>query len=545
MQRSKPSRSKKSPKKRNPQTQPKKEAKETKVVAKPSLRRPRRSKTVKPTQKSYERALSRGVRSGAITARAANPSLRMKSFERISSRNVLDIASSLALPQAKMSVRLPTSLNRIATAIATVFDKDSVSTSGDDSTSPTGPIGAEDTFFVLTRHPACALIMSHWIQDAVQYTAFFPTVVSNTYTSPVVNSLSIPVTNAVKTYFPICYLVATTGDGFESPHGDILYVGLHASKPDARWIWLDAGFTVGWEMGDGGSTGAPTVISGLDFCHPGEQIAETVFKSATMGAPVSFTITQPGYYAPWAIYFDPTYGTHSTIQMSVTNCQFSADTANFMCAHRAVPHFAPNAVAISQMRINGSSMLINNTSNVTVKSGLVAAAQSFSTYSWYDYISGGIGEIENINGAEAISFENGAYTFLKPGSTTDLEFGRTHMVDNDTLMEGTFPIDDQKTNACILYFTAAQTNFKANYQWFLSMEYTSSDPWRDTRVPRLNVDDLNAALKEIGQLPDIYENPVHFANIWNTLKKWGGAALRAVIKYGPTAVEAASALAAL
>jgi hypothetical protein len=199
---------------------------------------------------------------------------------------------------------------------------------------------------------------------------------------------------------------------------------------------------------------------------------------------------------------------------------------------------------VKKMRVNGSSVLLQNTSAEMARGGTVYAAQISGDYPWYESLAE-VRDLSNLNVASRYvdDWSKGFYGYCKPQGTSPFE-----MVDVwDDLGEveahlhlpqfkpfeniGTVVIQIQPP-------TPSENNFSST-QYTLhvirALEFTTNDQFFDVEVPVTNATDFGLYTEALSSVPQFYCNPLHLAIIGRLIYN---AAMFAA-KWGPTMVGVA------
>lgn len=252
-----------------------------------------------------------------------------------------------------------------------------------------------------------------------------------------------------------------------------------------------------------------------------------------------FPILETGYYA---VSLTMLVNNTTTDIWLFTSISITGVGPNYV--HCPVPGLYDKLATLTNLTVHAASIMVSCKAAELAANGLIAAAQLETGASWTEYACPGpVDKINRLNAASTYNgkFAKGVYGFLKPTSPADLEpvnlvsraiNGRITSVGAKLLPPGGWivvgveavPIVVPGTpDACTCYNTTCA-----------SIEYTTTDQWVESLLPRESTEDFQQALRILSRLGQFHENPLHWAEIMRFIR---GAAANA-IKVAPSLLRA-------
>lgn len=214
-------------------------------------------------------------------------------------------------------------------------------------------------------------------------------------------------------------------------------------------------------------------------------------------------------------------------------------------------HVTPPALTgkediVRKARVNGASLLLQNTSALQAQGGTVYAAQLASEVPWYDAIRNPeVISSLNPNSRYVGRWEKGFYGYCKPQGSTPLDLEDV-WADLDDPIEHTHmpmfkPFRNMGTVVVMvdapapLGGTFSPTVYTAHFVRIY--EFITNDQFFDVETCTIPIRDFDEYIELLGPMPQFYENPLHLAAIATLLAQ----AASLVVRYGPAAVSLAKA----
>jgi hypothetical protein len=283
----------------------------------------------------------------------------------------------------------------------------------------------------------------------------------------------------------------------------------------------------------------------------------SITKSEVVGG-TDFESSVPGTYT--ATVYVLSSGYHS-IEITPTGNGWSPaeDSASFLLtsisctlqvrAETTFQHVMPEALIgkediVRKARVNGSSVLIQNTSAEQARGGTVYATQIVGDVPWYEMLL----DPRSISNANPVTryvgdWAKGFYGYVKPQGTSPMEM--LDVWDDldspvDHLHQPLFrPFNNIGTVVVLIQPPSPLEGTFSPTQYTLHVvrayEFTSTDQFFDVEPPFIPVEDYDSYVQALSTMPQFYENPLHLAAIGTLIARAAGL----VVKYGPRAVELA------
>lgn len=338
------------------------------------------------------------------------------------------------------------------------------------------------------------------------------------------------------------------------PHGPRQYAGTVSGKAgDAagQFCWFQAGETVTFVLTSSANVTYTLFANiwkptGILRAHP----VATVALVANVANSVQLVMPEPGYY---------TFVSSCSSTCSVgTNAVVAGNPNSEYWCHRSIGSFEANAGSVESLRYLAGSLLYTNTAPPAGRAGNFVCLQAPKGKSWTEQVaSSGYDLVASEADVTEMGIENGFYTFLKPSTVEDFDILSYHDVYQGQIVGSHYPLNpchDYKTiwmnvpsAGTALQSQGARLIFTSN------VEYLTLNSWIGTECPTQNSDEYSKACALIKDVPDVYENPLHLGELWNTVKQgvvkgvqgiidYGPKILNGIMKYGPAVLEGAEML---
>jgi hypothetical protein len=343
-------------------------------------------------------------------------------------------------------------------------------------------------------------------------------------------SFSTTVFNGQMKYLKTPYAVSLTPT--YSPHETFQYA-LTDTSGRPRYIELESTTAVTCTVT---GTASASVTMSLTLWTDDGPNENFIFQTQTLSAgTANFALTVPnrGYYAV-AIYTANT-GTY-TVSALIYSCSSS------VFRHLALPNLAANLASTDGIRISSMSIRYTNEASDLNKQGKIVGYQVPQGEHWDDYIN----NYQTVSGAPQavqLPIDNGIYGYAKLTQPSDIDLNDYFLISNGVICDSFAPID-QKSAFLLVY---AQVTTPAGQDGYFTLayhlEYQTTDIWRTLGYPKYTTAMFDAAIESIKVLPQWYENPSHWENLWAKIKSVAGTVASGLVKYGPTVIKAATAVA--
>lgn len=338
----------------------------------------------------------------------------------------------------------------------------------------------------------------------------------------------------------------------ESPHGPVLCCGVGPVGDNRVGVWCDGNATYPCILTFGAlASEAPTTALNLSYIiwrWTGGHFVQ--YGKATVSIPTSspvrevatFNVTQSGYYAV-------TVDSALFASLGDDAPDFTIDmkyVANIACAfcHSPIGDIFPyNAAQINGIRTLAVAGLLRNEASPLNQQGNLVMLQAsrdqdwYSTYAgqgdnFYDYVFSRASEKDFL-------LRNGGYCYLKPTGPNDLAWindikhGAPSQggsgVSAGTIDSMWFPLNNDSD---YLIFAASCNNTSGGdciFKMRWACEYKTENNWVDTLPPTVDPKAFEDAIETLSVMQQFFENPMHWKNIWKTVKD--------VAKKGPQIIK--------
>ena len=320
-------------------------------------------------------------------------------------------------------------------------------------------------------------------------------------------------------------------------HGQILGVG--QANGNRNYIWSQDNYT--WAITEGGAVSRYYHV--YKWTPKGEVF---VGQFTSVGSTAISTLAVNGYIR-FEIYQADTSG--SLIMNEVPLAQ--AVSLKFSCTgpvfrHLCVPEYESKSLSAEKVRTLAQGFLFTNTTPAIARGGKIAAKQLPGDEPWYEYALNGYDAIALLSNADLRDASNGEYAYLKPTTVSDLE-----MRDNvDTNSNGAlvlFGFDLDISSAYLGYYAVLPNDASQSAQFtgLTNLEFESDDQWYQQAVSEIDPKVFDEAIHHVANILQYDENPLHAKDVMNKVREFAKKIGDGLVKYGPTAIEIGSALAAM
>ncbi len=450
------------------------------------------------------------------------------------------IMCSYANPRDNSFVRMANDYSAAASAVANPWAVIPQTPNGGSAAPGRPDISRDEGIAFVFRDPGRAYILYNPNPAAVafSYAAYFV----QTLSTPV---STIQIANNTGWDVPFAYLNCVSA---YQPYDQLGMTYLDGSSP-ARYIWTNYGDTVTFTM----SALAATSQYVLEWftLYNGKMVKAGQNQVAGTAAPVDVIagpFTSSGYVCfRFSVQVIAPQNFDFSSLVTINACV--VDGADAVWEHHSLPGFVNNVGSVQSSRVASASLLLTNQAAQIYKQGRIAALQVPAGTDWTDIKTYDI--ISRSNGSKTLPAERGAYIFMKPTKATDFDYQIVTNTQNGLLYETGVPIVPQ-SSFLVVSFNIANTAASAdtstpaqNLYWTFAfgVEYMTTDVWREVRDADADPKVYELVLEHLSKMPAIYENPLHVSEILKRLKGVFQTALQGIVKYGPTALRVASALA--
>lgn len=301
-----------------------------------------------------------------------------------------------------------------------------------------------------------------------------------------------------------------------APHGPIFYSGLCDTQ---KYIWMDIGCVITFTFASS-YTGEMTVYPFLGAEKKGQSIATVAISGTTC----SYTSTAMGYYH---FQFEDAVasGTASVSAIIVGNGD--------VFAHLSMPGVENHFMWLHKYRIDAASLLLSPTMQEIAKNGTIyGLCSSVNNVQWFENLDWTLWSSQASNSRYywVSRAGKGGYTFLPP-SDNCFDWN----TNTGTLSASSYPSQvgyDLNSSNYYNSFVVSTANttypgvngaYAAGCEYTItvvhSLEFIAPDQWIETHNASVDFNGTCDAMKEIAQMSVFYENPLHWNQITNFIRR--------------------------
>lgn len=467
-----------------------------------AIRRPQRNPQLVPptskasrTRSSITKSLTQITRGGAQTM----PNVGLTMAERL--------ALSVAMPAAGVLYRWP-SLSEQPTGLAGPWARYQV---------PPITGSNHQPFAAVFRNPCRAAVIYDANESAASYQ--YVALGRDDEDRDVSSSWDLDTTTAL-----LPMIIPSFNSSYPyAPHGPILFCG-SVQDSDNYWFWVDQNLHVQALV-----PAAQTMSVYVDFYSDGviiEQVASAVLTNGTPSHDfvVDSDLNDSGYYS-----------LRYSCTAPVIDVAVALSGNGSVYAHKAIPGLAANMASASAIRMMGISLMYTNKASVDYLGGSIAGYQVPASLEWQNYVS--FDQVNELQGSDTRDARRGMYGFIKPVDETDFEFLKpdeflVKLDQSGNVLDCYYPLMSHRPFLVMATdLTALQT---AGYWTFaFSIEYQTTDVWREIASPSLPVNQGDLALSALKQIDQFHENTTHIKKVLDGVMKFVGKGMDLYNSYGP------------
>lgn len=330
--------------------------------------------------------------------------------------------------------------------------------------------------------------------------------------------------SGLETPLPVLYFSHTSGP---TPHGAVLFCGSHNDK--GGYVWMDAGNTSSLSVNLSSSVAGIVVgIRVYKFQPNGDlDFQYTNVNCALANTP--YVTVYNGASLPKGGYMRITYLLSGTANITIsTRVYTTAKTDVF--AHISPQNALAHLPQLAQARVNATSLLLSNGAAAMYNDGFIQGVNMNSGTPWETIVgdadlSGLAADVNYFSGV----FKKGAYTFLKPSDSEDLDFYPYVTLDSgqQSVTSVSFPL--LRSRYALFRVQSNPYGVPATYpglEYILNqsmvVEFQTNDMWFDAEIPQESCLEVDRARDILRKIPHFYENSSHLAALANAARNAGG-----------------------
>jgi len=262
-----------------------------------------------------------------------------------------------------------------------------------------------------------------------------------------------------------------------------------------------------------------------------------VIADATTNYELTVPAGQGDYYS---VRIECSVGT-----FAITSCNIVVNNDCF--CHLPARDFNLKAPLITSSRVLGTSLKYTNTAALNDLQGEIAMAQMHPNLPWNQVVNTTFNTVAATSHSSVINSREGAYEWLIPNSPTDFDFVSEFSYDYVLLglTSTRFAIDNSSEYLAMwirITDASGQTGF---FTLANNVEYTTNATTENDCASEFSAMQCSNALEALTSVPQYTTNPIHWEEIWNSIKSGAKSVLDGVVKYAPMVAEAASTIGAL
>lgn len=305
-------------------------------------------------------------------------------------------------------------------------------------------------------------------------------------------------------------------------------------------MWLDADTVGGTQITitdtgyNGGGSGVNFYVYRYDVA--GEAIYKDLGSINSTTPTVSFVPTVSGYYAVaymWDGTGSPTVNTSSiSIFVTLTN------PGSSVFCHRQISNFENELPSMNALRVGGVSMKYAERASDLNTQGEIIGAQVNGSYLWHNFISDGFDKVTSQRNSCKKPIKNGFYAYIKPTNIDQLSYDHFPFVQDNNVMDGQCTYLDDPSPYIIFYARVVSDPGKDGYvECHYGIEWLANTDWRTYGLARYSPKIFEQAIWQLDQIEQFHENPTHFGEIWENIKRVAKDSTEGLLEYAPKLVN--------
>jgi len=324
----------------------------------------------------------------------------------------------------------------------------------------------------------------------------------------------------------------STNPGGYAPHGNFWYPGKdNVGNESGEFYWYDLNTELSLGVQINQLTGVGAYFNmDLDKWDNGKIHPAALNATASVSSTQVMTIGESGYYR---------------LRVCFTNTQVPGDNVNLtvdwdnhkeaVWAHQCMPFFDENILSVEDPRTLGVSVLATNVSADLDASGKVVGVQLKRDQAWFDNTS--FDFLTKKSNAEAsLPAKTGIYGFLRPEDDDCFKMSSSYEIEQGIVARSGYPLRPESEYLCVALSIINPNGRDFRITTAYAVDYSTSDTWRPTGKQRPAPGIFAKAVFSTNQFKQWHENPLHFGDIFDFVKKVAGG----VSKYGNKAVGLAN-----
>jgi hypothetical protein len=264
----------------------------------------------------------------------------------------------------------------------------------------------------------------------------------------------------------------------------------------------------------------------------GESIAVDIGTINAGNTAVTFIPTVSGYYAVAYMWDGTGSPTLNTSNVSITVTCNNEGTSVF--CHRQIANFENELPSMNALRVGGVSMKYAERASDLNTQGEIIGAQINGSYLWHNFISDGFDKATAQRQMKKMPIKNGFYAYIKPTNLEQLSYDHFPFVQDNNVMDGQCTYLDDPSPYLIFYARVISDPGKDAYvECHYGVEWLTNTDWRTYGIARYSPKLFEEAIWQLDNIDQFHENPTHFGEIWEDIKKVAKDTSDGLLDYGP------------
>jgi hypothetical protein len=316
------------------------------------------------------------------------------------------------------------------------------------------------------------------------------------------------------------------------PHGPTLYP---ISVEGRKYVWIDA------------TAGRPTTLelaltvamaeAGAVRLHrfDGSDEILVIEQDFALADPIwTYSLAEAGYYAIDLYY---TVG----LQTGVASVNIIGTSGNF--AHLTLPGIEDHRSIVTGIRVNAAALMLTPHGSSATLAGTVTGVQLQTGVSWRTAVKTP-DLLTAFDDSTEMPLKKGIYGFMKPSSTHVYDIQIPFKTNSNGVLKSYY-VAPQPINGWLVISAStgledgAYPGGSCHLTATFGVEFSTKDAWQYTSPPLYSTLVFDQAQEILRTAPQWHENPAHWADILNFLRKTG----KGVLSMAPTLLAVARILA--
>lgn len=191
--------------------------------------------------------------------------------------------------------------------------------------------------------------------------------------------------------------------------------------------------------------------------------------------------------------------------------------------HRPIPNIGELLPIINGVRVNAASVLWTNFSSELQASGKIVSVSVPACLPWSN-IALSQSSLTSLQGYESRQAKTGAYSFIRPDGPRDFDFTndiKTCAFRGFNQTYAAYPIEERSSYVAISLSVANVDARDTSLQITHAIEYLTDSKIQEVDFSRYTDEAWIAAIQKCREIPQHYENKIHFGRIFRSIARIG------------------------